>query len=91
MIKPHKIHDILVRFHDIVDFLAPKIWQNGSKMTQKITVFGKIKKGTRCKIATFSKYLFCFSIHTHVIEAGATFDLRVNIGTLFSDIFEISK
>ena len=38
------IHGIVVSFHDILDILVPKMWQNGDKFAQKITIFRKMKK-----------------------------------------------
>ena len=44
MTRRRKIHGIVVSFHEILDILEPKMWQNGGKFTQKITVFRKMKK-----------------------------------------------
>ena len=66
MTKRHTFHRIAVSFLEILDILVPKIWQNGGKSTQRYAIF--------------SKYPFCISIHTNVIEAGATPGFRVDFG-----------
>ena len=44
MTSRRAIDGIVVSFHEILDILLHKMWQNGGKFAQKITVFRKMKK-----------------------------------------------
>ena len=43
MTRRRAIDGIVVSFHEILDILLPKMWQNGGKLAQIITVFKKMK------------------------------------------------
>ena len=44
MARRQTIHGIVIRFHEISDNLVHKMWENGGKLAQKITVFRNTKK-----------------------------------------------
>ena len=44
MTRRRTIDGIVLSFHEILDILVPKMWQNGDKFAQKITIFRKMKK-----------------------------------------------
>ncbi len=58
MTKRRAIDGIVVSFHEILDILVPKMWQNGGKFAQKITVFRKMKKAQSCNFPHFQKTRF---------------------------------